>query len=423
MQRITSALKGAYAYLHSHFWQMSAVIGVLVLAVVLIQGNGTSTVDSSPPPRTVEIVAAADYAQGARGIAVPTANGSAFVIRAEAGGKVTQTRQPGTVSEGTLIAQLENSAQRAALLQAEGAYEVALASSGGNTTSQASARQDGVRTWTSTTVEAAETLRTLIDGYYAEVRGVQGTEGFRLQAFGSAPELNAARNSIETNILDRWEEETVYESNIAARLEALDADLATIGALIDRIAVLIPRQDITTVYAESDRVADAAALATARAAITGLQEDVDTARLAITNASGSGSATADAQIKQALGALEAARANLEKTTVRAPFSGTITSVNVTKGDIVTAGNDIAIITPNEGVSTDRSFALPLSAVKYTPAGAFVFTVNGEGVLETRAIETGLVTADTITITGLSGDEMIVKDVRGLKAGQSVQVAG
>lgn len=421
MNRIFNALTTSLSYTRAHPWRVSVPAVLILIATVFMLKNSEKAPEIQPSLRAVEIVAAADYAAGAGGVAVPTASGNAYVIRAEAGGKVTQVRKEGAVPAGTIIAQLENSSQRAALIQAEGVYEAALASSGGNETNQNSARQDGVRTWTAATVGATETLRTSIDNYYAEVRGSQGATGFRLQSFGAAPELNDIRDVIEKSILDRWEVEEVTEANSAIRLEQLNTDLATIGNLIDRITALIPRQSITDVYTEADRSADAAALATARASITRFQESVDAALLSITNASGTGNASANAQVKQALGALEAARASLAKTSVRTPFAGTVSALNVAVGDIITPGSDVAIVVPNEGVSGERSFALPLSSVKYTPAGAFVFIVNQEGILETKEVKTGLVTADAITATGLGGDEMIVKDVRGLKAGEKVQV--
>lgn len=397
------------------------ILALVIIAAIFLFGGTDEESEAAAGLREVRMISVAGLGTGASGVAVPTANGNSYVIRSEASGKVLRAAKTGVVAEGAIIAQLENSAQRASLLQAEGSYEAAVAASGGNQTSQASARQDGVRTWTSATVKAAETLRTAIDGYFAEVRGTQGAGGFRLVAFGAAQELNAARSSIETNILDRWETETANESNIDARLAQLNTDLSTIGGLIDRIAALVPRQEVTSVYTEADRAADAAALAAARTAITGQQEAVDSARTAITNASGSGDASAQAQVKQALGSLEAARAAYAKTTVRAPFAGTLTSVSVAAGDIVSAGGDIAIIVPKEGVETERRFVLPLSAVKYTPAGALVFLVNSEGVLESKPVETGLVTADSISVKGLDGDEMIVGDVRGLKAGEKVEV--
>lgn len=411
----------AIAFIRAYKWYVLAIVAALIATLYFLNSeNGDHEIAAGN--RAVEVIAVADYAQGARGVAVPTANGNSYVIRSEASGKVLRAADTGAVAEGSLIAQLENSSQRAALLQAEGTYEAALASSGGNQTSQASARQDGVRVWTSATVAAAETLRTSIDDYYADIRGTQGASGFKLQSFGEAQSLNDARNTIEVGILDRWETEVVNESNITEKLSQLNTDLATIGALVDRIAALIPRQSITAVYAESDRSADATTLATARAEITAEQESVDAARTAITNASGSGDASAQAQVKQALGTLEAARANYEKTIIRAPFAGTVTSVNVSLGDIISTGSDVAIIVPENGAETTRSFTLPLSSVKYTPAGAFVFVVGADNVLESRAIETGLVTAEAISVTGLNGDENIVRDVRGLKAGQTVEVS-
>lgn len=398
-----------------------AAVVILIIAGFLLLGGTDEAGTAEAGLREVSTISVAQYSSGAGGVAVPTANGNSYIIRSEASGKVLRAAKTGAVAEGAIVAQVENSAQRASLLQAEGAYEAAVAASGGNKNSQASARQDGVRTWKAATVSVAETLRTSIDTYYADIRGTGGTSGFKLEAFGAAPDLNAARNSIERTILDRWETESITDSNATEKLAQLDTDLATIGALVDKIAALVPRQSITNVYPESSRAADAAALAAARAAITTQQEAVDSARTAITNASGSGDASAQAQVKQALGILEAARAAYAKTVVRTPFAGTLTSVNVTAGDIISAGGDVAIIVPKEGVETERKFVLPLSAVKYTPAGALVFTVNAESVLESKTIETGLVTADSITVKGLNGDEVIVQDVRGLKAGEKVEV--
>lgn len=398
------------------------IIALAIILAIFLLSDNTEESGLVTGLREVETIVVADYARGALGIAVPTANGNSFVIRAESGGKVTRAASTGAVAQGALIAQLENSSQRAAVTQAEGAYDAAVAAAGGNATSQESAKQDGVRTWTTATSKAAETLRTSIDAYFAEVRGTQGTTGFRLEAFGNAQEINNVRNAIENNILERWETEQVSEATVAAELQELDTDLTSIGSLIDRIAALVPRQSITDVYSEADRSADAATLAAARAAITAQQENVDAARTAITNASGSGDASAQAQVKQALGALQAARASYEKTFIRAPFAGTLTSVNVTTGDVISSGNDVAIIIPKEGVETERSFVLPLSSVKYTPAGALVYLVNTEDILESRTVETGLVTADAITVMGLNGDETIVKDVRGLKAGEHVDVS-
>lgn len=397
----------------------AALVAVLVSAFLFL-GTNDSNVEPEAGLPQVELLSVAEYTRGALGIAVPTANGNSFVIRTEAGGKVVRSAQTGQVAQGTVVAQLENSAQQAALTQAEGIYEAAVAAAGGNATAQQSAGQDAVRTWTSATVSAANTVRTSIDTYFGNARSPQGASGFKLQAFGTAEEFNQSRTAIE-KIFDRWETEQVTETNSAAKLAELSSDLAQIGDLVDRIAALIPRQSTSDTYTETDRSADAAAVAAARAKITAAQESVDAARTAITSASNTGNASAQAQVKQASGALEAARSAYAKTIVRAPFAGTLVAVNVRPGDVISIGTDIAIITPSEGVETTRSFALPLSSVKYTPAGAYVFVVNAEGTLEAREVKTGLVAADSISVEGLTGEEKIVKDVRGLKTGEAVTI--
>lgn len=66
--------------------------------------------------------------------------------------------------------------------------------------------------------------------------------------------------------------------------------------------------------------------------------------------------------------------------------------------------------------------MPLSAVKFTTTGVEVFRVNDQSVLESIEVEVGTVSANTIEIVSkLEMDWKLVKDVRGLKAGQTVNV--
>lgn len=401
-------------------------IGAVAVVVVLIALSLTGkddvaevAVETTTSPRTVSL-----YSLSAdNGTAVRTADGSAFIVRAQSGGRVDRVAKVGdTVVAGATVAQLENSAQRAAYIQAEGAYDAAVAAAGGNTTSQATAKQDAVRTWNTETVNSEQIIYTSIDTYFSPARSGSIT-GFReLDSFGAAMTFNARRSTVE-DILKSWDQKTpqVNEDTVAEMLSSLANDLSVIGTFIDDIASLVPRQRITESYTEADRNTDTERLATARAAITRSQRAVDGAMTAITSSSGSNAALSSAQVKQALGVLESARAALGKTIIKTPVAGTVTAVSISVGDIINVGNDVVFVASSDSTAgADAPITVPLTAVKFTPTKAYIFTV-ADGVLVAHEVVTGLVTSDSIAITGVEELTEIVSDVRGLKAGDAVVI--
>jgi multidrug efflux pump subunit AcrA (membrane-fusion protein) len=407
----------------SFFKRTSVRISIGVLTAVLLslflRGGETTpelTIENSTLPRTVSMYTISQD----NGTAVQTADGSAFIVRAQSGGRVDRVAKVGDkVLAGAIVAQLENSAQRASYIQAEGAYDAAVAASGGNTSSQASAKQDAVRTWNSETVSSEQIIYTSIDTYFSPSSG-GSISGFReLDSFGSATTFNERRVAIGT-ILGEWDLKAtqVNEGNVTAMLGSLASDLSVIGAFIDDLASLVPRQRISEKYSEDDRNADTARLASARASITESQRKVDNATAAITNSSGSNAAMSSAQIKQALGVLESARAAINKTVIKTPVAGTITAASISVGDIINVGNDVVFVASDTAIKSDISIKVPLTSVKFTPTKAFVFTVS-EGVLVAHEVETGLVTSNSIEISGAQSITQIVSDVRGLKDGDAV----
>ena len=202
--------------------------------------------------------------------------------------------------------------------------------------------------------------------------------------------------------------------------------------MVSTIIPLLAKQDADEVWSEATLVALRSDFATAQATLNTHRANLLSDKTALTRAedavssasiSGTGGevSAANATIKQALGGYQAAQAAYNKTIVKAPFAGTVTSLNVTVGDIISVGTDVAIVKPNEGEETERAFIIPLAAVKYTPENAYVFIVNADGKIESIEVETGLVTVNSIKVTGLNGDEQIITDVRGLKVGQEVTV--
>ncbi len=399
------------------------VVYAVFLAVIVFVGfRGDEVVEveeivTTATPRTISMYTiSAD-----NGTAVRTADGSAFIVRAQSGGRVDSVAKVGdTVAAGATVAQLENSAQRAAYIQAEGAYDAAVAASGGNTTSQETAKQDAVRTWNSETVSSEQIVYTSIDTYFSPSRSGSFT-GFReLDSFGSAVTFNERRAAIE-EILGAWDRKTaqVNEGNVEEMLSSLQRDLSVIGTFIDDLASLVPRQSINEKYTEEQRNADTDRLAAARASITASQGKIDNAITAITSSSGSNAAMSNAQVKQALGVLESARAALGKTVIKTPIAGLVTAASISVGDIINVGNDVVFVANSDStLESETSINVPLTSVKFTPTKAFVFTV-AEDKLVAHEVVTGLVTSNNITISGAENITEIVSDVRGLKEGDAV----
>ena len=210
---------------------------------------------------------------------------------------------------------------------------------------------------------------------------------------------------------------------------------------------------------------------------------------------GSGTVSASgAQIKIALGSLQAAQSAYQKTIVRSPIQGVVNALYLKTGDYVSPGQPAAIIANNNGlqiktfiseidganlnvgdavsieggasgvitakadaldptngkvaivvgvnpdsgltngatvkvtfsrvseVKVDERIIVPLSALKITPEGASVFTVNAEDKLEAIVVTKGQLYGDNIEIlSGITKETRIVTDARGLKAGQLVTI--
>lgn len=444
LEKLRLNLNDGISYAKSHPYRALAALGIIVVvigAIILSQGkNEEEPVENAK--RTVSTMGVADFAEGAVGIAYPTASGDAFVVRAEASGRVTSAAKVGTkVAAGTIVAQIENASERASLTQAQGSYDAARASAAQSDISAedaraalTSAKQDAIADNRAALSAFTNVLYNTVDELFSNPRTIPGV---RIEASGQAPQLGQDRLALTGAIRD-WENDLATltdntdTTRIITTLDRANSRVADLSALVNSFITLLSRQKADDQFTAAELTALATEFATAQstlntqtatleAAKTSLrraEEDVNSATIGGT---GGEVSAANAQIKQALGVYQAALANYNRTIVRAPFAGTITTQNVKVGDIINTGADVSIIKPDNGVETTRWWHLPLSAVKYTPDNAYVFIVNSENKIEAVEVETGLVTANNIRVTGLKGDETIVKDVRGLKSGDEVEV--
>ncbi len=427
MKKITTYIKK-----HPIYFAIEVLILATTILVVINHNETPEEVKQTENLPTVSVVSVSDLSTGASGVYAPTAAGNAFVVRSESGGLVKKVATEGEkVAKGTVLAELENSAQLAAVTQAQGAYEAALAGAeqshfAVDTTSETldktySAAENTLR---ATLIDVQNIIKDTVDTFFI---------GSNVNRFNLSSQ-SWTKKQIEYDLAD-WSESinSTQQADISTNLNlALDITQRTYN-LVDTIYAEVVDEENTastdflptlatyraTLIAARTKVStDLNSLKSTKLNIESTQSSLSRAE---SSSTGGNASAVDAQVKQALGVLQAAKSAYSKTIVRAPFSGTVVALNVANGDIVNIGADIAIIKPENTADVERSFDLPLTAVKFTPAGAYVLSVNNEGVLESTAVGTGLVTVSNINVTGLNGDENIVMDVRGLKAGESVNV--
>lgn len=259
---------------------------------------------------------------------------------AESGGTVRSVRVSlgDTVAGGAVIAELENAAQRAAVLQAEGAYDAAVAA----------------RRAVSPT-DAATTVRNAYQSAYSALDYVVQSQ---IDSFYDGPTPYGPR----LVIVDSRHSQAYFpqmRDALTAPMNAWRAHLATAASsdpetlLSEAEAVIAQTNTILVELAETANRSDSQATATqianlaaARATVAQQSAAIAAAREAYRGKSVSSTASVDAQVKQALGALRGAQAQLEKTIIRAPIAGTINYLPIRIGDYVTAYQHVATVAQN-----------------------------------------------------------------------------
>lgn len=440
MQKIISLINLIKKYPYRTLSGVLALIVVIIL-IVTAAGGDDPVVEAEAQARSVEVITVSEFATGAVGSFAPTASGNSFVVRAQSGGRVDSTSEEGrSVNQGDVLAALENSSERASLTQAEGSYEAAVAGSASSDidltetkTSLSAAKQSAVEADRAALTAYNDVLFNTVDQLFTNPR--LGNPGVRINAQGKANSLGNDRVSMNET-LRNWQDQseslssTMDNGALVSVLDEAIANIDRLSVMVDTFIVLLPKQSSDGIFSDSEISTMQTEFATAKSTLNTQRSTLQTTKTSLVQAeeavnsatvaaSGAEISSADAAVKQALGILQAARSVYEKTIVRAPFSGVVTSLNVMVGDIITSGTDIAIIVPDNDANTESSFQLPLSAVKYTPAGAYVLSPDEAETLTTIEVETGLVTTSNITVTGLIGDEIIIKDVRGLNQGDKV----
>lgn len=326
-------------------WQavIAVALFVFLLSFNALLGLIFKAEDAGSPPPYVTLASVGELSGTGDGASLigSVRSVSEADIRAESGGKVTRVNAAlgGYVGAGAVIAELENAAQRAAVLQAEGAYESALASREGSSPQDIST--SARNTYRSSYSTLDSTLSTYIDGNFFGDYGPQGPQYLIAPTPFVSSYFSIKRSALEAS-MNSWRAHlaTADAADTQQLLAEAEAVTRQAESLVSDMAVSATR---TGTDASS---AQLSALSTARTSIASLVASINSAKVANRSQSTSATLGADASVKTALGTLRGAQAALEKTRIRTPIAGTVNFLPIRTGDYVGSLDHVATVAQN-----------------------------------------------------------------------------
>lgn len=379
MSTVTNYVKGfirsGVSLAAQHKMLAVVALGLLLIIVVTLitNGSGQETVTETPKLPVVTIASVGDLASAKTFTAVGTVVAiSEARLQTESGGRVTgvYANIGDTVRAGTILVSLENNSERASLLQAEGAYEVALASAKQSDSGVRSAEiafkdaEDGARTAARTAYTTLnDIVITTIDSFYSNPQSLT-LPGVRVS--GDTRYLSSERIYLQER-LPKWQKSVTEENNLEALLSDSEATVSRTIALLDALIVITSEADNDEVLLGLPLVSYSADVLAARSQLNGVLATLESAKSNLTSAKENltrsniaGTAgdvsLANAQVKIALGSLRAAQANFEKTVVRTPISGVINALYPKVGDYVSPATPAAIVANNNGLEISTAIS-------------------------------------------------------------------
>lgn len=322
-------------------WQQgamaAALLALIVGGVMLAHSGGTAADEDQLRTVTVESVSSLS-GNGSSVSVIGTVRSVAQAdLLAQAGGTVeaVHAHLGSSVPAGYIIAEVDNATERAQVLQAQGAYDAAIA--GREAVSPQDADTDARNAYRSAVAAIDSVLATDVDLFFGAPTP-------------SGPEfvLKPTETAIESHRQQLTDIMTQRRANISGAdtrpveslLSESQSDLQSVSSLLDQITAISGEHNSGVTAAQN------AGLAAARAAINAQLAAISGARAAYRAKSTGSTASVDASVKSALGTLRLAQANLEKTIVRAPIGGTVNFLPIRVGDYVTPLEHVATVANN-----------------------------------------------------------------------------
>lgn len=504
--------------------QIGIIIVIVLVLIVIIRSftGSTQEAEITSSPRSIKLALVGDLAN--KGSSLPllgsVTSTSEATVRAESSGKLTRVYKKlgDYVSAGTVIAEFENSGERASVMQAEGSYDAAKASrdiskvnSVTTDSSLSDVKTNAINAISSAYINMDDIIHVKTDSAFSNPRNQEVKFNVSVPDMSLTLSLEARRKKIESILIAREikNRTLTQSSDLISELNIIQTEAETIKSYLDDLATAyskaLPDNNFSQINIESGK----AIIGGTRLTIAGTISSIIGSRTALNNSlaaqdiagktSGTGTSvtTSDAQVKSAEGSYNAALSRLEKTVIRSPINGTLNSLSIETGDFVSAFTEVAVVSNNgalevlayvtdedakriqignqviindstKGIVTriagaidprtkkievrvgiiDKNSSLingqsvrlnitkakqavtttsgpiktPLSALKLTPTGTFVFTLSSTSSLIAIPVKEGAILGEEIQIlSGLTGNESIVVDARGLKEGTVVSV--
>jgi RND family efflux transporter MFP subunit len=358
---------------------------------------------------------------------------SEATLQTEAGGRITSvnTEIGKTVRAGGVIATIESASERASVLQAQGAYEAALAGSASGEVSVSgaeialsSAQKAGITTHQNAFIGLDTALHSTIDDYFSINNGI--ASGIKLDAQGKAVALNAERTRLE-GLFTAWSQakNALTQTSIKTELQTAYATTKAVERFVEQLSLLAQDQDTSPTYTQTQKDIDITNINSARLSLSGVLSQIEAAQNQITGsekaleqarlagAKGLPSAS-NAQIKIALGSLRAAQAQYEKTVVRSPITGVVNALYLKTGEYVSPSQPAAVVANNNGLQVTTSVS----------EGDSAFIAIGDSV-SIGGVKTGTITAIAGAIdptTGKVAVKISIDDASDISNGSTVSVS-
>jgi len=248
------------------------------------------------------------------------------------------------VNAGSIIASFENSSQRASLLQAKGMYDSAVASQ--KSVSPIDTKTTVVNIYKSTYNILDSILTSQVDMFFVNPGKYSSSLLISTYPYPDN-KISKERDILRDEMID-YQKKLLEAENSDPNLLLKDANyiVQEVSNILNELTTSAntPGSQVTSLQSSS--------LSSARSSINTLISTLTATQQSYRSQSIITTSSVEANVTTALGGLNAAQSNLEKTFVRAPISGTIVSLPITKGGYVSSFSQVAQISNPDALEVD-----------------------------------------------------------------------